>query len=470
MEYFPKTPNSLPNLRRCSPISPSSARMLKKIVDTRDVSKLINLSSTVRNIKQSPIGDNFEISYQLTTLRKSLDKYSVLNFQRESRIKELKLKLVELRNKDTVRDEDVQKGNSYKDLKKEIKVIREKEKEEIEQQMILEGMFERMTCAKEFLEKKERKMKREIEKTVCDLNLVSKLRKDVVDSVNQYRIIYKDAANMYEHEKEYLENEITRLENQSKLKKKLIEKTQEHNRHRLEIVELTMIEESSAPLEKMRESHLLHKAFNFLFHKKISNEKVKHTQLENAFLTVSLKTGIHSVDDLIEKFLTQEKNYSQITNEVQIKEQDLTVFNKKLNDLQFKVNILSSKKQFKLLGGDGLKKANEELLKLREKKEELQKVITKISTWIQLNERKVFPDAVIMPNSNLYQKFRNFGVKINKLIQSYVAQGVSRVNENRRKSMKLDEIIQSFKSAKNLRNSALVKPILFKSFPIRKNL
>lgn len=444
MEKLPHLPKSQSSFRKPSPISPSSYRILKQALVTRNTSKFINLSGTLRNkslINQDEIP---ELSFQLTTLRKSLDKYSVSNFHKENRLRELKLKLKEMNDSQIVKAEETQMKSDYKAIKTQIKHIELSMIEELEDQKILENVQDRMQLTKTFHEKKEKKLKKKLELCSYTLNTQTKLRKETIDSVNQYRIMYKTAYGQVEYEKKELETEILRMENQSVLKKKMLEKTQEHNKHRLEIVELTMIDERSSHLDEIRNSKLLHFGFDHLFlRRKLAKEKIVFNRLNDAFVKVKIQTGLHDIDDVIERFLTQESNYRELTRNLQEKEKRVDEFKEKIQNVQARVDGLNEIKGILHLGND-IQKIVQEVNRLKEKKNELVGAKFIMNIWIENIGKKMGILEDNVEGLSLMEKYTRFGKGVLNMIRKYVELGTSEKNENKRKKLKVEEIVQAY--------------------------
>jgi hypothetical protein len=445
MEGLPHIPKSLPIFRRSSPISPSSTRMLRQIVDTRDTSKIINLSATVRNIKPLPQSEMFELSFQLSTLRKTIDKYSVLNIQKESKIENLKLRLKQLNESCTSKKEDLQKASFHKHLKQQIKEAEERESEELSTQMMLESMHDRMMSTKEFLEKKEVKLKRSLEKITRELETRLKQRKDTIDSAIQFKSVYNEALSQFLYEKNSLNEEKSRLENHSNEKRKLLRATEEHNKNRLEIIELTMIEERSAHLDKLRNSLLIHKCFEYFLNKKIISEKKTFEKLDIAFQKIKLKTGLQTIEDVIERFLTKETSLKELTENIHQKEESCNSFQQKISDMQKKFNLLSSEKkdaeesqEFK----EFLQKHEKSEVKLKE----LKNIFMSIQNWLDLLAVKLIgscnPEYKKM---SLKEKLVTLKEFVLKTVKEYSSSGNLHENERKRRKIKIEEIINRIK-------------------------
>ena len=103
MEKLPYLPRSQTNIKRIKQISPTTIRILKQAVSSRDTSKFINLSSTLKSSMKRPSSEGLELSFQLTTLRKNLDKFSLLKSHKERTLKDLKSKMKLLKDSEVVK-------------------------------------------------------------------------------------------------------------------------------------------------------------------------------------------------------------------------------------------------------------------------------------------------------------------------------------------------------------------------------
>lgn len=464
MEKLPHLPKSQASFRRPSPISPSSYRILKQALVTRNTSKFMNLSGTLRNQSLLNQDEIPELSFQLATLRKSLDKYSISNFHKENRLRELQFVLKELKDSQTVKYEEIQMRNHYKDVKVQIGDVALSMADEIEDQKMLENIQERMRLTKAFHEKKEKKLKKKLEAVSYYLETQMKLRKETLDSVNQYRNLYKTALGQVEFEKSELKQEILRMENHSALKKKLLEKTEEHNKHRLEIVELTMIEERSAHLDDIRNSKMLHFCFDQLFRKKLAKEKIVFNKLNEAFMKVKIQTGLQDVEDMIEKFLTQEFNYQELIKNLQIKEIKCEDYKLKILNIQNQVDHLSQQKRFQAHHTE-IHQILQKVTRLKEKKNELNNVRMLMAAWIENAWKKMKLPMENAENLTLKEKYLIFGKEIVKIIKEYIGLGKHEENEVKRKKVKVQEIMQIYLAMNvfKVRNKQSVVDKVFRS-------
>ncbi|OMJ94150.1 hypothetical protein SteCoe_2792 [Stentor coeruleus] len=388
MEKLPHFPKSLSNIRKKTQVSPTAIRMIRDVVNSRDTSKLIKLSSTVRNLSARPLNESSELTLQLATLRKNLDKYSLVNHHKENRLRQLKSKLKELKVKEIITNDDVKRENYYYKLMEDIKNVQLQELDELETQRIYEFINERLRITVDFLEKKDIKLHKQLELATHSAQNQSRLRKDTIDSVNQYKIAYKSAVKALKYEKSALETELSRMETQSKLKKSIITKTEEHNKHRLEIVEQTMIDERSAHLEEIKTGVLLHRMYEKTLSRKMIFIKEVFNRLDSAFQRVRIKTGLYNIEEVIEKFLTQEANYKALTDNLHRKEVECSEYKKKISEMQEKVASLAEEKLEKKSGHDMMKDALNRLLRSKEKAAEMDKLKLKMHIWVENYTKK----------------------------------------------------------------------------------
>lgn len=427
MEKLPHLPRSLTNIRKYASVSPSSIRMLKQAVNSRDISKLINLSSTVRNLNARPINEGLELSFQLASLRKNLDKYSIINYHKENRLRNLKSKLKELKDKEIVTEDEVKKENYYYKIMQEIKDVQLQELAELDTQRIYEFVHERMRNTKNFLEKKDIKLRKQLDLVTHSAQTFSRLCKDTKDSVNQYKIVYKNAIKALNYEKSSLESELGRMENQSKLKKAMITKTEEHNKHRLEIVEQTMIDERSAHLEELRNGVLIYKMYEKFLSKKLVYEKSTFTRLDDAFQRVRVKTGLYNIEEVIEKFLTQEANYKVLTDNLHKKEIECSEYKIRLSEIKDKVSMLDEERVEKKHEPEIVKKSLNKALRAKEKLADIENLYLKLYTWVDNYIKKAHGNRVDETGEkmSLKEKFARLKDLVKMMLKS-----VDEVNTN----------------------------------------
>lgn len=464
MERLPHQPKSLPHIRSIKTSSPTSIRILKQVVSSRDTSKFINLTSTLTPMNKRPTSEGHELSFQLTTLRKTLDRYSLLKTHKEKKLEELRLKLQQIKVSELVKDDDIIKENYYHKLKQDIKNIKVLECDEIDTQKIYENMYQRMSEIKRFLEKKEKKLRKALEISIHNADIQSKKRKEVIDSVNQYKIVYKTAENTYNYETSTLKNEISRLKTQSKLKKSVLTKTEEHNKHRLDIIEQTMIDERSAHLDQMRNGLLMSKYYNKFLSQKLVTIKQTFNKLDEAFQKVRIKTGLSNVDEVIEKFLTQESNYQLLTFVLHQKEEECSDYKAKLFLLQANVNELNDTKLIKNKDSNELKRKFDEFYRVREKKREIDKIFLKINIWVDNTTKKINPEQAPSETLSLKEKF---GILKNLVSDILKNQGNQKERyreiEEIKKNFDLESIVETYHLIKKVKKSRNEKNLLSKT-------
>ena len=378
MEKLPYLPRSQTNIKRIKQISPTTIRILKQAVSSRDTSKFINLSSTLKSSMKRPSSEGLELSFQLTTLRKNLDKFSLLKSHKERTLKDLKSKMKLLKDSEVVKVAESRRSDEYNRLRQEIKNVQVSELEELENQRIYEFMLERLRMSKKFFEKKEKKLRKYLEKNIHEAELQAKLRKDTVDSLYQYKIVYKNAVDALKYETDSFTEEIEKIKAQSIIKKSQISKTEEHNKHRYDIIEQTMIEERSAHFEDMRNSLLMYKMYDKYLLRKLVSEKIIFNRLDDAFQKIRIKTGFNNVDEVIEKFLSQEFNYRALTLGLHNKESECNHYKIKIADIQKKVNELGQMKQNNEVDSLFIQKRLE-IARIKEKKSNLEQLFLKLT-------------------------------------------------------------------------------------------
>ena len=349
------------------------------------------------------------------------------------------------------RDEELKLQAEYSGLKREILQVLEKMQDEVFDQSVLISMQQRMRDTRKFLEKREKRIKRSVEVEGQDFEVKIRLRKETVDSVSQFKAVYKQAVGQVRYEKDLLVSEISRLETQSQIKKVLIEKTEEHNRHRLEIIELTMIEERSAHYEEIRNSILLHYCYDGFLRIKLSKEKIIFNRLNEAFSQVKIKTGLQNIDEAIERFLTHEHNYRELTQNLQSKELECNEYKSKINGMQTKINILADHKDSAAQGKDILKKSVEDLCRVKAKYDEIGKVHLFINIWIDSMFKRMGFKAQNAESLQLVEKFKLFSQNVSNLFKNFLNMAHIGENESRRKKVRIHEIMQSYLAVNGLR-------------------
>ena len=179
------------------------------------------------------------------------------------------------------------------------------------------------------------------------------------------------------------------MESQSRLQKSLIAKTEEHNRHRLEIIEDTIVNERGSHFEEVRNKLLLNKMYEKFLTQTIIHEMRAHNKLEDAYQKVKLKTGLHNIDEIIERFLTQEASYRELTAGLHLKEDQCNHYKEKLKLLQTALADLETKKPSRDEDQQSVSRALIVINQSQSKKEELEGVVLKINTWVDNMLKKV---------------------------------------------------------------------------------
>jgi hypothetical protein len=442
MEKLPQLPRSLTHIRKIKAISPASVRVLKQVISTRNASKFINLNSTMQTANTRPASEGLELSFQLTTLRKNLDKHYLSKFYKEKMLEDLKLELKQLQDSEIVKEAELSKLKFYEQLKNDLKETKYLKLQELENQKILDNMHERMRKTKVFLEKKDKKVKKILEINTYNAEMQAKLMKETLDSVSQYKIVYKSALESLKFEVNSLTTEISRMKAQSKLKKSLITKTEEYNKNRIDIVEKTMIDERSSHLEEMRNSLISHKMYDKLLSKKLVIVKNIFNRLDEAFQKVRIKTGLFNAEEVIVKFLTQEANYQALTQTLHAKELECNEYKKKIDDIQEKVAVLDEDKPSKEYATEEIKQKINEIGRSKEKKSEIWKIFLKINIWVDNIIKKI--DPVVSEEEikalNLSQKFKLLKGLVSNILNDPASSRSIKVEFEAHNKLKIEDI------------------------------
>lgn len=73
----------------------------------------------------------------------------------------------------------------------------------------------------------------------------------------------------------------------------------------------------------MREKYIVHKFWHSLLKKRLLEERDRSTKLEQAYGKIKLGTGMSDMGEIVERFLTKEKTYAQMLQEVESNEKKL---------------------------------------------------------------------------------------------------------------------------------------------------
>lgn len=428
--------------------------MYKQLGKSRNTSRFINLTSTSK-FSQRKFNEGLDLSYQLTTIRKSLDKFSLQKNKKEQKLDELRVRLKMIENSQIVKNEDLVTKHAYKSLQYEVHNTRLVELEELENQKIYEFMYERLRNTTTFLEKRSRKLRKVLDITIHNAESMFKLRKETLDGIQKWKVLYKNELEVFRCEYDSIVEEISKMSVQSKSQKAVMAKTEEQRRHRLEIIENTMINDNGTHYEDLRNRLLLCKMYEKYLTRKTLMEMKEHGKLNEAYQQVRLKTGLSNIEEIIEKFLTQEMNYNELTQDLHMKESMLSEYQFKLVELQ------------KNLGGVGEEKAIknnspavlEEIInlgKVTEKKIEIEVVIRKINVWLGNMIIKLSPGLVQdkLEGKPLGEKFLILKDIVKKCLLVAKADEGTKIIENEKRKEFVNNLIEKYKLTKRL--SALI--------------
>ena len=132
----------------------------------------------------------------------------------------------------------------------------------------------------------------------------------------------------------------------------------------------------------------------------------------------------------------------ELTENIHEKEEQVNDFHDKIISLQKKVNILQNDKCEKAQDGN-ITRIIEENSKLKTKKTHLEGRIVEIENWVRLNTDKVRmgKSKEIDETSGLKERFLLLKNLVSEIVKEYAATGKVKDNEDKRKKMKIDDII-----------------------------
>ena len=331
----------LPRLRPTSNVSAarslSSTRRIRDIVTSQNSSLIIDRKERFHIKDESAWAtrdeEKNEISTQLISLRKRHDISKDLLSQRAQQLKGLEHEFKHL----SMLEENARKGQTnlhehVGTLETELKRIRGLMDKAKDERYMYEHLLERMKLTKLHLELKASAYMDSLKnkKTVLSEQL-QRMRKS-----QEHSFLTKQAYNvvkdLFHRETKDKEGQVVELQKNAQSRREMATRRDTRQRRQLEIAEAAANEERDSEEVRLREGYLLHKFWCRALTKKLRKDKEESVELEEAFQRAKAATGLTDVHEIVERYLTREQTFTDLTEAVSVGERKVARLKKLIEE------------------------------------------------------------------------------------------------------------------------------------------
>ena len=268
-----------------------------------------------------------EISSQLASIKKKYDKLKDQNSKKKQQLKKLKLEIQEVNTWAKGLEEEKQNYREKQEqLQSQLKDVQLLIEEEEHNQKVYRNMLERNKKEQLRLDKQSSKLYENLRSAKMILNKEKekslKSQEDKFESVNLARRI----QSSMEDDQKKQERRLEMLEKTMQMQRDLSVRREERFRRQANIAEKAANEDRAQQENRYLESLLLHKFYYLFLKRKLENEKRARSNYEEAFQHIKQATGLGSLDEIVEKFLTREETYNELlisVNEAEVNLEEL---------------------------------------------------------------------------------------------------------------------------------------------------
>lgn len=322
-------PRLRPNTNAAAARSLSSTRRIRDIVTSQNSSMIIDRKERFHIKDESAWAtrdeEKNEISTQLISLRKRHDVSKDQLSQREQQLQGLEHDIKHL----SMIEENVRKGQS--NLQEHVEVL-EAESARIrglmdkakDERYMYEHLLDRMKVTKLHLELKSSAYMESLKNKKSVLNeQLQRMRKSQEHSFLT-RQAFHVVKDLFYRETKDKEGQVTELEKNAKSRKEMATRRDNRQRRQMEIAEAAANEERDSEEVRLREGYLLHKFWCKTLTKKLQKDKAESVQIEEAFQRARAATGLTDVHEIVERYLTREQTYTDLSQAVSDGERKVT--------------------------------------------------------------------------------------------------------------------------------------------------
>jgi hypothetical protein len=418
-----------------------------------------------------------EVSTQLAIIRKRHDQTKEANLRKRKQVEKLKQELDQVGTVTTAAEgEQKTLETRVEQLERALAAAQSKQEEEQQNKSSYEHMLDRMKKDRIALEIKAQSLSQNLRSARQVLGSEQQKSRKTMEAKFQSRLQLKELKDQYEYEKRQKEDRIVQLERNVRMRQEASARREERQKRQTEIAEAAAKADSDSQESRLRDNVMLLRFWYKFLVKKLDTEKTNSSQIEDAFQKIRTATGLHDVQEIVERFLTREQTYNEFISGVSEAEKKLETL--KQQNAQAREELLHM--QFDENGGARALYQEVEELETQQThlakestavKEKLKKTIglydqvlewgTKIMRRLELNPEELLVntgDQVLTTKHNLAEMFESIEKRIYEMLEPVLNQ-----RDEQRRLME----IQASKQTDQLVSEITTEEFLAKNIRIR---
>ena len=265
-----------------------------------------------------------EIAAYLSLIRKRHDRIKQENLKKKMHLEKLKKTYeVSLELAQNSEENNISVEQKIENVKTSLESTREEYKKEMKDYKSYEHILDRMKKDKIAMEIKANSIQISLKSTKQVLNSEIKRFQHIKENQYQSRMILQDMRTTFSLSRRKKTEYISNLERELKSREEIAERREDRQKRQFEIAEAAANDDKDSHEVKLREALLLYKVWFSYINKKLTCEMQQAVDVERAFSKIKSATGLSDVNEIVEKFLTRERNYFILINAVNEAEKKL---------------------------------------------------------------------------------------------------------------------------------------------------
>jgi hypothetical protein len=261
---------------------------------------------------------------QLVLIHKELDKIKSENRKKQSSIHKLKQDIAAAkRSSNTLSDDKSTLEQRVQRLENYLDTVIQKRKEEESDMKSYQFLLDRIKEDKHALDKELKRQQKDLSLSKRDFSLHSTRSKKLQEFNLRERLEMQNLSQTILKEKKSQEDTLIVIEKKALERSRAVTILEESSRHREQIADAAQGQISNMETIELRNKVLLNQMWFFWLSKKLQKELDKGGILEEPFQKIKMTTGMHSVEDILTRFLTREEAYKDLVSGVKEAENKL---------------------------------------------------------------------------------------------------------------------------------------------------
>ena len=254
-----------------------------------------------------------EVASQLSLIRKKHDKTKESNDRKRLYCEKLKKELEKASSAASLTEMDSKTlQQKIEQMQNILETNRQKHEEEVLCKKSYLYMLDRMKKEKIAMELKANSLQSSLKSTKHVLDSETDKFRKVRESQYHSRVMLQEIKESLAFDQKRQNSRLLQLEKNIKQRQEFALRRDERQKRQLEISEAAANEDKDSEELKLRESLLVNRLWYIILSKKHEAEIKKASEIEKAFQKIRIATGLSEIDDVVERFLTREQNYSTL--------------------------------------------------------------------------------------------------------------------------------------------------------------